>query len=312
MSRPEHIAPPQFFYNEEESLKYARNTRMNKIQREMAERSIELLNLPKTSTPLHILDLGCGTGISGEVIEEYGHHCTGLDISIEMLKISKENNSSVIQCDMGGYLPFRPAMFDGCISISAIQWLCQSDNKNHNPITRLRKLFESLFGCLKRGSRAIFQVYPEKVSDLEMITNAATHAGFTGGVVIDFPNSKKAKKYYIVLMCGKQEEIPVGKGNNFSEDEDDDNEFSEDENYNKNKFDFENDNDDENERKGKYGEQIGIKVDKKKYKETTKPKKAKYKSRDWILQKKEKQRGKGMNVRPDSKYTGRKRSGKKF
>ena len=278
MSRPEHIAPPQFFYNEEESMKYARNNRMATIQTEMTERAIELLALPEGSTGLHILDLGCGTGFSGETIEEYGHHYTGLDISHDMLKIAKENNGSVIQGDMGAYLPFRPATFDGCISISALQWLCQSDQKNHNPVERLRKLFESLFGILKRGSRAVFQLYPEKSEHLEMINTASAKAGFTGGFVIDYPNSKKAKKYYLVLMCGQQQEMPRALG----EEEYDENEPQ------------------------------GIKVDKKKYKETTKPKKAKYKSRDWILQKKEKQRGKGMNVRPDSKCTGRKRSGKKF
>jgi len=32
------------------------------------------------------------------------------------------------------------------------------------------------------------------------------------------------------------------------------------------------------------------------------------KSKDWILEKKERRRRQGRNVRPDSKYTGRKRS----
>ena len=31
--------------------------------------------------------------------------------------------------------------------------------------------------------------------------------GFTGGLIIDFPNSKKAKKYYLFLMAGYSEEI---------------------------------------------------------------------------------------------------------
>ncbi|EKE42367.1 hypothetical protein ENUP19_0223G0029 [Entamoeba nuttalli] len=277
MSRPEHIAPPEFFYNEEEAGKYARNTRMAYIQTEMTERALELLGIPEETKGLHILDLGCGSGYSGETIEENGHYWTGMDISRDMLNIAKENGSSVIQGDMGDYLPFRPGSFDGCISISAIQWLCQADKKTHNPITRLRKLFEALFGCLKRGTRAVFQLYPETPNDLEMITNAATHAGFTGGVVVDFPNSKKAKKYYIVLMCGQQKgALPQAQGVEVT---------------------------DENE---------GIKVDKKKYKDATKPSKLKYKSKAWIFRKKERQREKGMEVRPDSKYTGRRRSGKKF
>lgn len=40
-----------------------------------------------------------------------------------------------------------------------------------------------------------------------MITNAAMKNGFTGGLIVDFPNSKKAKKYYLFLMAGYSEEI---------------------------------------------------------------------------------------------------------
>ena len=267
MSRPEHIAPAEVFYNELGAGKYATNTRMEQIQTEMTERAIELLNL-QAEGPLHILDIGCGSGFSGRTVEQYGHYWTGIDISRDMLNIAKDNGADVIQADMGNILPFRPGTFDGCISISAIQWLCQSDKSWDRPKTRLRQLFESLFGVMKKQTRCIFQIYPENPEDLEMITNAATRAGFTGGVVVDYPNSKKAKKYYIVLMCGKQE-MPKALGEEVVED--------------------------------------GIKVDKKKAKNMMKPKKPKFKSREWILQKKEKQRMKGDNVRPDSKYTGRKR-----
>jgi len=36
--------------------------------------------------------------------------------------------------DMGQGLPFRTGMFDGAISISAVQWLCYSNSKNENPM----------------------------------------------------------------------------------------------------------------------------------------------------------------------------------
>lgn len=40
-----------------------------------------------------------------------------------------------------------------------------------------------------------------------MITAAAMRNGFTGGLIVDFPNSKKAKKYFLFLMAGYSEEI---------------------------------------------------------------------------------------------------------
>lgn len=38
-----------------------------------------------------------------------------------------------------------------------------------------------------------------------MITTAAQRAGFGGGLVVDYPNSRKARKMYLCLMVGQQE-----------------------------------------------------------------------------------------------------------
>lgn len=54
------------------------------IQNEMAERAIELLAMPEDQ-PAFILDLGCGSGLSGECLEDNGHYWVGLDISKSML-----------------------------------------------------------------------------------------------------------------------------------------------------------------------------------------------------------------------------------
>ena len=81
--RPEHTAPPEIFYNEEEARKYTDNTRMIAIQTKLTERALELLSLPQDGTPRLLLDLGCGSGLSGETITEHGHGwvvsaaCTG-------------------------------------------------------------------------------------------------------------------------------------------------------------------------------------------------------------------------------------------
>ena len=48
----------------------------------------------------------------------------------------------------------------------------------------------------------MFQFYPENAKQIEMITAQSMRAGFSGGLVVDFPNSTKAKKYFLVLMTG--------------------------------------------------------------------------------------------------------------
>lgn len=54
------------------------------IQTRMSERAIELLALPDDE-PALLLDIGCGSGLSGEVISGMGHHWFGVDISEAML-----------------------------------------------------------------------------------------------------------------------------------------------------------------------------------------------------------------------------------
>jgi len=50
----------------------------------MSERAIELLALPDDE-PHFLLDLGCGSGLSGSVLEDCGHLWVGIDISSAML-----------------------------------------------------------------------------------------------------------------------------------------------------------------------------------------------------------------------------------
>ena len=58
-----------------------------------------------------------------------------------------------------------------------------------------------------KGARCAFQFYPSGPEQVEMITSAAMKNGFTGGLIVDYPNSKKAKKFYLFLMAGYSEEI---------------------------------------------------------------------------------------------------------
>ena len=56
-----------------------------------------------------------------------------------------------------------------------------------------------------------------------MLTSTAMKAGFSGGLVVDFPHSTKAKKYFLVLMVGSSSYQPQAKGIN-GEDSDEDQE----------------------------------------------------------------------------------------
>jgi len=206
MSRPEYGLPPEFYYNEREAKKYSQSTRIIDIQAQMSDRCLELLNL-KAGKPALLLDIGCGSGISGEVINENGFHWVGVDISRDMLNVAQERETEgeLYQCDMGQGLSFRPGVFDGAVSVSALQWLFVASKKNDVPFKRLCKFFQSLNNCLSKGARAALQFYPDGPEQIEMATSSAVKAGLKTGLIIDYPNSTKARKIYLLLSTSDED-----------------------------------------------------------------------------------------------------------
>ena len=91
MSRPEDLLPPDLFYNDSESRKYTTSSRIRQIQASMTNRALDLLNLTQ---PSFILDLGCGSGLSGEILSEHGHTWVGMDISPSMLDIALQRQQT--------------------------------------------------------------------------------------------------------------------------------------------------------------------------------------------------------------------------
>lgn len=123
--------------------------------------------------------------------------------------LEREVEGDLFLQDIGQGFGFRPGTFDGAISISVIQWLLNADASSHSPPQRLTRFFTTLHSALKNPSRAVFQFYPNSDDQVQLITSCAQKAGFGGGLVVDYPNSRKARKMYLCLMVGQQE-IPKG------------------------------------------------------------------------------------------------------
>jgi 18S rRNA (guanine1575-N7)-methyltransferase len=231
----------------------------------MSMRALELLDLDPS--PKFLLDLGCGSGLSGQVLSDNGHVWVGLDISNDMLEIASQNRTGdLFLQDLGAGLGFRPGTFDGAFSISALQWLCNADQTNHDPRKRLYRFFSTLYTALVRGARAVFQFYPENENQTEMILAQAVKAGFSGGLVVDYPNSAKAKKYYLCLFAGSdgsKMELPEALDDEYS-----------------------------------------VPFEKSRIKSKSK---RTVKDKQWVLHKKELYRSRGKDTPLDSKFTARKR-----
>lgn len=193
-------------YNDSEARKYTTSSRIQNIQASMTRRALALLNL---KSPSLILDVGCGSGLSGEILSslppsEGGPHTwIGMDLSPSMLDIALQRDveGDLMLADIGQGVPFRPGTFDAAISISAIQWLCSADSSDVSPQGRLSRFFNGLYASLRRGGRAVCQFYPKNDQQRDMITQAAVKAGFGAGLLEDDPDTKNVK-LYLVLTVG--------------------------------------------------------------------------------------------------------------
>ncbi|SPQ18480.1 3cc4383c-f17f-4441-9601-7fa90f87108b [Thermothielavioides terrestris] len=206
MSRPEDTLAADVYYDDVEARKYTTSSRIQNIQASMTRRALELLNL---KSPSLILDVGCGSGLSGEILssvpeDEGGPHVwVGMDISASMLDVALQRDveGDLLLADIGQGVPFRPGTFDAAISISAIQWLCNAENSETSPAGRLTRFFNGLYASLKRGGMAVCQFYPKNDAQKQMITSAAVKAGFGAGLLEDDPDTKNVK-VYLVLTVG--------------------------------------------------------------------------------------------------------------
>ncbi|KAI9665023.1 MAG: hypothetical protein M1821_006471 [Bathelium mastoideum] len=277
MSRPEDTVPADLYYNDTESRKYTTSSRIQHIQTAMTRRALALLALP---SPSLILDIGCGSGLSGALLsslpaEEGGpHHWVGLDVSHAMLGVALERDAEgdLFLADAGQGVPFRPGAFDAAISISAVQWLCGVERAEESAAGRLARFFAGLYASLRRGARAVCQFYPRDRAQREMVTGAAVRAGFGAGLLID-DEGTKSEKTYLVLSVGGGDITGVIGG-----------------------LEGEIEVEDQRRRARERGKVSG------------RQKAAMVKgSKAWILKKKDQAERKGMVVKPNSRYTGRKR-----
>lgn len=103
-------------------------------------------------------------------------------------------------------------MFTANFSISVLQWLLNAETSHptSSPPHRLTRFFTTLFSALRNPSRAVLQFYPSSDDQIQLITSIAQKAGFGGGIVVDYPNSNKAKKVFLVLIVGSGGQVPQG------------------------------------------------------------------------------------------------------
>ncbi len=186
--RPENKTTAEEYF-EKYGEDYAKSNAIRNIQHKITLRAIELAQWPKRAK---ILDLGCGSGFSMEVLTERGYDVVGVDISDKMLKFAKEAGFNVLKAD-ARELPFEDESFDGVLSISMLQWLGKKD---------VEKVAKECYRVLKKGGKGVIQFYPRSEDEMVLVGRAFVKAGFTGEFAIDNPKNAKKRKIYLIIEKG--------------------------------------------------------------------------------------------------------------
>jgi 18S rRNA (guanine1575-N7)-methyltransferase len=198
------------------------------IQSELTTRCLDMLCLEPTDEARDevLLDIGCGSGLSGETLARSGYRAwVGVDASAAMLeratrttrtadaadvgmleKMGKTFSArpsppafgAVLRGDFSQGLPFRSKAFDGCVSVSAAQWLCAGDDDAKSS-QKLTRFFRHVRRVLKPGARAALQTYPRNVRETRAFETTAALVGLTGISVVAFPHKNKSKKIFVCV-----------------------------------------------------------------------------------------------------------------
>ncbi|MCK4326988.1 MAG: methyltransferase domain-containing protein [Candidatus Diapherotrites archaeon] len=176
-TRPEHQPGFEFRPGEYES------PGMKRMQEQLTLRAIELLGIDSG----RVIDIGCGTGYSTQVLADTGFDVVGIDPNQEMVERANERK---LACSVGSFeeIPFPDHSFDAAVSISTLQW-----------VEDYRAAAKEVSRVLKYSAKAVFQFYPESEEDAMKTAKAFAREGFKAELAIDNPDNPKKKKVFLVL-----------------------------------------------------------------------------------------------------------------
>lgn len=160
-------------------------------------------NLEK-DLPLLILDLGCGTGFSSEILLGNGFRVIGVDILADMIskanqkrKMLNDYNLNLILGDIN-YLPIRANSIHFITSISAYNFITHEKHGQRNKRMTVNNTAKYLQKILKPDGRIVIEFYPENDEALKLFNSSFTENGFEGFMVKNIPKQKSGQIFLLL------------------------------------------------------------------------------------------------------------------
>jgi len=152
-----------------------------------------------------ILDLGCGTGFSTEILIEGGFRVVGVDVLPDMLSkvktkknhLKNQKNLELLLADIN-YIPLRSSSIDHAISISAYNFITHRAKTIKEKTKIADNTAKYLYKLLKPYGRIIIEFYPKDDIELEMFTSSFNINGFNGFVIKQNPNQKSGQTFLLL------------------------------------------------------------------------------------------------------------------
>jgi len=214
---PKHDSTPKFpdSYLGNNSLDYDSSIWMERNQKKttllclqyLYDERLDELEKPNflKDEPFIILDLGCGTGFSTEILLECGFKVVGVDILQDMLSkvktrknhMKNQNNLEVLLADIN-YLPLRSSSINHAISISAYNFITHRAKSIRDKTKIANNTAKYLYKLLKPDGRIIIEFYPKNDRELEMFSSSFNNNGFNGFVIKQNPNQKSGQTFLLL------------------------------------------------------------------------------------------------------------------
>ncbi|MFX1313252.1 MAG: class I SAM-dependent methyltransferase [Promethearchaeota archaeon] len=152
-----------------------------------------------------ILDLGCGTGFSSEILHDNGFRVIGIDILSDMLLKAREKKKilesykdlELILADIN-FLPIKRTSIDYIISISSYNFIASGHENCGEKVKRIHQTAKYLNKVLKTAGRIIIEFYPKDDKELTIFNKSFIMNGFEG-YMVKTKSSQKSGQTFLLL-----------------------------------------------------------------------------------------------------------------
>lgn len=202
-------------YLEDKAIEYDYSKWMERNQKNTTLRCIQYLfnqqlkfdELSETEENNHylVLDLGCGTGYSSEMLVQTGFRVIGIDILLDMLSKAKEKKKSIennkdmelILADIN-YLPIKNNIIDYIISVSSYNFITYGLKNYGEKVRLVNETANDINKILKRHGKVVIEFYPKDEKELKMFNNSFINKGFEGYMVKKNPHQKSGQTFLLL------------------------------------------------------------------------------------------------------------------